>query len=194
MSLRTLQPSPSIIYNYRVRLLLKQEKNINTDTDSKHIVYLSLGTNLGDRSAHLQTAIEALSTKLDVVEISPVYETEPWGYSDQPQFLNQVVKCQTKLDPEALFGFIKQLEIDLGREKTFRFGPRVIDIDLLFIDELILDTPNLTVPHDGIPDRAFVLVPLADLAPEFKHPVIGLTVEEMLAQVDTSGVALFSQA
>ncbi len=104
-----------------------------------HIVFLALGTNLGDRTAHLHAAIEVLSSKLNVVGISPVYETEPWGYADQPKFLNQVIKGETELDSEALFAFIKQLEIDLGRQKTFRFGPRVIDIDLLFIDELVLD-------------------------------------------------------
>jgi 2-amino-4-hydroxy-6-hydroxymethyldihydropteridine diphosphokinase len=85
------------------------------------------------------------------------------------------------------------LEIDLGREKSFRYGPRVIDIDLLFIDDLVLNTPDITIPHEGIPERAFVLVPLADLAPDFKHPVVGLTVKEMLTLVDTSGVVLFSQ-
>ena len=158
-----------------------------------HIVFLALGTNLGDRTTHLHAAIEALSSNLNVVGISSVYETEPWGYADQPKFLNQVVKCETELDSETLFAFIKQLEIDLGRQKTFRFGPRVIDIDLLFIDELVLDTTDMIIPHEGIPERAFVLVPLADLAPDFRHPVFGLTVEEMLAKVDTSGVELFSQ-
>jgi 2-amino-4-hydroxy-6-hydroxymethyldihydropteridine diphosphokinase len=154
-------------------------------------VYLALGTNLGDRLANLQAAITALQPAVRILDCSPAYETQPWGYTDQPAFLNQVISGETALLPHDLLAHLKTLEIKLGRTPTFRYGPRRIDIDILFYNDLILDTITLTLPHPRLQERAFVLVPLADIAPYFLHPRLGKTVRELLAEVDRSGVELF---
>ena len=156
-------------------------------------VFLSLGTNLGDRLAHLHAALDSLPPDVEITARSPVYETPAWGYEDQGPFLNMVIEGQTELEPVALLARLKQLETDLGRRPSFRWGPRVIDMDILFYDELILDTPELGIPHPRLHERAFVLVPLADIAPEWKHPVLGKTVRQMLAGVDASGIQKYSQ-
>jgi 2-amino-4-hydroxy-6-hydroxymethyldihydropteridine diphosphokinase len=155
---------------------------------SIHIVYLALGTNLGDRPANLQTAIAALPPAVTVLERSPVYETQPWGLTDQPAFLNMVLSGKTRLEPLALLAYLKLLETRLGRRSSVRYGPRKIDIDLLFYDDILLNTPELTIPHPGLHERAFVLVPLADLAAELIHPVFGKTIRQLLGELDTTGV------
>jgi 2-amino-4-hydroxy-6-hydroxymethyldihydropteridine diphosphokinase len=152
------------------------------------IVYLALGTNLDDRRANLQNAIIALPPALTALESSFIYETLPWGVMDQPAFLNMAVRGETKLKPRELLTQIKHLEKQLGRQPSIRYGPRKIDLDLLFYDDLVLHTSELIIPHPGLQQRAFVLVPLADLAPEFIHPVSGKTVRQMLAEVSTEGV------
>ena len=154
----------------------------------QHSVFLALGTNLGDRFANLQAALEALAPQVQVAAESPVYETPPWGYEDQPAFLNMVVKAETSLAPEALLGFLKQLEAQLGRKPTFRNGPRQIDLDILFYDDLVLDESSLSLPHPRLHERAFVLVPLADLAPDLRHPVLGRTIRELLKGLDRTGI------
>jgi 2-amino-4-hydroxy-6-hydroxymethyldihydropteridine diphosphokinase len=151
-------------------------------------VYLALGTNLGDRPANLQAAVAALPTAVTMLAESPVYETPPWGFADQPAFLNMVLKGETHLAPLALLAFLKKLETRLGRTPSLRYGPRKIDIDILFYDDLVLDTPELTIPHPNLHERSFVLVPLADLAAELVHPVFGKPIREYLAVVDTTGV------
>lgn len=160
---------------------------------SLHTVFLALGSNLGDRLDNLKTAIRWMPPKVRVVAQSPVYETPPWGYLNQPAFLNQVVQGNTHLKPEALLAYLKQLEIRMGRTPTIRYGPRLIDIDILFYDDLILNQPNLAIPHPHLHERAFVLVPLADIAPEYLHPVSGKTPQELLAQVDSSQIRLFAR-
>ena len=154
----------------------------------KRIVYLALGTNLGDRPGNLRAAIAAFPPEVTVLAISPVYETPPWGVTDQPAFLNMVIKGETRQGPRRLLKFLKLLEIQLGRLPSIRYGPRKIDIDLLFYDDILLNTPELTIPHPSLHERAFVLVPLADLAPELLHPALGKTVRQLLAEVDTTGV------
>ncbi len=154
----------------------------------QHIAYIALGTNLGDRSANLRAALEAFPPDVRVLAESHVYETPPWGYSDQPAFLNMAVRAETDLEPGALLGYLKQLEAQLGREPTFRNGPRRIDLDILFYDDLVLDEPGLSIPHLRLHERAFVLVPLADLAPDLRHPVLNQTVFELLAPLDVSGI------
>ncbi len=156
-----------------------------------HQVFLSLGSNLGDRLNNLHNAVVKLAPKVTLVTQSSIYETEPWGYSDQPAFLNQIIKAETDLDPFDLLGFIKGIEVLLGRQETFRFGPRIIDIDILFYDDLVLDTPKLTIPHPRINERAFVLIPLIEIAPELQHPVLGKTIQELQNGVDPSSVKLF---
>ncbi|MEJ2262895.1 MAG: 2-amino-4-hydroxy-6-hydroxymethyldihydropteridine diphosphokinase [Anaerolineales bacterium] len=153
-----------------------------------HTVYLALGTNLGDRLSNLEQAITAMPPEILPLECSPVYETPPWGYIDQPAFLNQVIEAETDLAPQSLLVTLKDLETSLGRKPTFKYGPRVIDLDILFYNQVVLETAALTIPHPRIAERAFVLVPLADLAPNLRHPSLRKTVRELLAAVDSSGV------
>ncbi len=152
-------------------------------------IYLGLGTNLGDRWRNLMRAIEGLRAFVAVDTVSPVYETEPWGYADQPRFLNAVVTGTTRLAPHDLLAALKRLEHDLGRRPTFRYGPRIIDIDILFYGNLCIDTPNLSVPHPRLHERAFVLVPLADVAPDLIHPCLGVSVRTLLDAVAPSPTA-----
>ena len=152
------------------------------------IIYLALGTNLGDRSANLRAAIKALSSEINVIAESKIYETPPWGYENQPAFLNMAVKCETNLEPESLLKRLKRLEVRLGREQSFHWGPRLIDIDILFYDDLILNAEPLTLPHPRLHERAFVLVPLADIAPDFIHPVLKKTIKELLASMDIDDI------
>ena len=154
----------------------------------KHTVYIALGTNLGNRKANLHTAIESMPPDVNVVAESHIYETPPWGYEDQPAFLNMVIKAETSLGPEALLKYLKQLEIELGREGNFRWGPRLIDLDILFYDDLVFDTPPLVIPHPRLHERAFVLVPLADVAPDIVHPVLEKKISALLAEVDAQGI------
>ena len=157
-----------------------------------HTIYLALGTNLGERLANLRAAIDALAPEVCVTAESPVYETPPWGFTEQPAFLNMTVEAETDLGPGALLDHLKRLESELGRVESFRYGPRLIDLDILFYDDLALDTPPLVIPHPRLHQRAFVLVPLADLAPELVHPVLKRRVSELLSDVDTSGIHPFS--
>ena len=154
----------------------------------EHIVYLALGSNLGDRLANLKQAIAALTPQLDVKTKSQVYETLPWGYEDQPKFLNQVVKAKTYLEPEPLLKHLKRLEVALGRQESFPNGPRLIDIDILFYDELILYSPSLVIPHPRLHERAFVLLPLMDLDPELIHPINKKSIREMVADCSLEGI------
>ena len=159
--------------------------------DARSIVYLGLGSNLGDRLANLNAAVQALEPRVHLIQASPVYETPPWGYLDQPYFLNQVIKTETDLSPAELLALIKQLERELGREPTFRNGPRRIDIDILFYDDLILHEDRLQIPHPRLEKRAFVLVPLAAIAPNLRHPVLGSKIKELMEELDGSEVILY---
>jgi len=154
----------------------------------KHIAYIALGTNLGDRLANLHAAIETMRPEIHVQDESHVYETPPWGYEDQPAFLNMVVKAETGLGPESLLTYLKQLELDLGREQNFRWGPRLIDLDILFYDDLVIDTPPLVIPHPRLQERAFVLVPLLDIAPELIHPLLHKNISDLLAGLNPQGI------
>ncbi|MCQ3938193.1 MAG: 2-amino-4-hydroxy-6-hydroxymethyldihydropteridine diphosphokinase [Chloroflexi bacterium] len=149
-----------------------------------HIVYLALGSNLGNRLSNLKNAVSNLTPQMEVKRKSPVYETPPWGYADQPPFLNQVVMTETYLEPEALLGHLKRLEVVLGREPSFENGPRAIDMDILFYDNVIINSPQLVIPHPRLHQRAFVLVPLNDIAPDLVHPLLGKSVSEMMLDVD----------
>jgi 2-amino-4-hydroxy-6-hydroxymethyldihydropteridine diphosphokinase len=157
----------------------------------EHTVYLALGSNLGDRLANLKQAIDSLTPQMEVKAKSSVYETPPWGYEDQPKFLNQVVKAKTYLDPEPLLKHLKRLEVALGRQTSFPNGPRLIDMDILFYDELILNTSSLVIPHPRLQERGFVLLPLMELSPDLIHPLSKKSIREMTAQCDLGGIKKF---
>ena len=142
-------------------------------------IYLALGSNLGERADNLRRAVRALQKEFMLAAVSPCYETEPAYVLDQPRFYNLACRAATSLAPLETLQRLKALETKLGRRPGPRFGPRMIDIDLLFYDDLVLDTPELSLPHPRLHERAFVLAPLADIAPEFVHPTLGLTVVQL---------------
>ena len=158
-----------------------------------HIVYISLGTNIGNRTANLKQAISLLPPQMTVKAKSKVYETPPWGYTEQDSFLNQVAKVTTYLEPEKLLKHIKRLEVAMGRKATFRYGPRLIDIDILFYDDEILETPALTIPHPNLHERGFVLLPMMDIAPDHVHPVKKKSIREMIGFCDMGGIKQFGK-
>lgn len=159
---------------------------MRNDTIKPEIVALALGSNLGDRLAALRAAINALGSHFLVQAQSPVYETPAAYVTDQPAFLNMAVLGATKLDPPDLLHFIKQQETEIGRKSSIRFGPRLIDIDIIFYGARISASPELTLPHPRLQEREFVLRPLADIAKDWAHPVTGLTVDAMLAPLTHS--------
>ena len=157
----------------------------------EHVVYLALGSNMGNRAANLKEAISSLAPQMEVKAKSAVYETDPWGFKEQEKFLNQVVRVETYLKPEQLIKHLKRLEVALGRKESFPNGPRLIDIDILFYDDLVLYSPALTIPHAHVHERAFVLVPLMDIASDLVHPVKKKSIRELALFADVSGVRKF---
>jgi len=153
-----------------------------------HTIYLALGANLGDRRGTMAAALQRLRTVMEIESVSSIYETTPVGYLDQPLFLNAVCSGKTGLDSEDLLHAIKEIEATLGRKPSLRNGPRPIDIDILFYDDLQSTQEQLTIPHPRLHERAFVLVPLAEIAPEVIDPVSGKTALELLADVSQDGV------
>ncbi len=143
--------------------------------------FLGLGSNLGDRAKMLQAAADAVQKvpTIHVVGYSSVFETDPLGVKNQPKFLNAVAEIETGLEPELLVEKVKTIEKSLGRSSTERWGPREIDIDVLLYDGVVFKNDTLEVPHRGLPDRRFVLVPFREIAPDVVHPVTGLTIEEL---------------
>jgi 2-amino-4-hydroxy-6-hydroxymethyldihydropteridine diphosphokinase len=157
-------------------------------------VYLGLGANLGDRQGNLLRAVELLSQWGQIEELSSLYESEPVGYLEQPPFLNAVCELTTTLTAEELLAVVKNIESALGRTPSFRNAPRPIDIDILFYGEQVMNSPHLTIPHPGLEERAFVLVPLAEIAPDLVHPVSGITVREMMERLGSlKGVTKWNQ-
>lgn len=158
-------------------------------------IYLGLGSNRGDRLSNLRATIAALAPAVRVLRQSAVYETEPWGYVEQARFLNMALEAETELSPAKLLQHIKQVEQQVGRVASFRYGPREIDIDILLYNdaqvELQAAEGSLQIPHPRLAERAFVLVPLAELAPELPVPGSGRTVSQLLAAQDPSGVQPF---
>jgi 2-amino-4-hydroxy-6-hydroxymethyldihydropteridine diphosphokinase len=159
------------------------------------IAYIGLGANLGDRMTALQMAIQRLKTLGEIVGVSSLYETEPVGYLEQPSFLNAVVALDSALAPADLMDALLGIERDLGRARSFPNAPRTLDLDLLMVDDVILDTPELILPHPRLHERAFVLVPLAEIAPQLAHPGSGMSMRELLHTLpDQGGVEVFAAA
>ncbi len=150
-------------------------------------VYIALGGNLGDRAANLEAALAALGARVALRDRSPVYETEPQYMAGQPRFLNMVVRGETDLDADGLLRHLKELEKSLGRTGGVRYGPRLIDLDILFYGDAVIERPGLSIPHPRLGERAFVLRPLADIAPQLVHPVTGKTITRMLDELPGGG-------
>jgi 2-amino-4-hydroxy-6-hydroxymethyldihydropteridine diphosphokinase len=159
----------------------------------EHIVYLGLGSNLGNRLANLKAAISNLTPQMVVKKKSSVYETPPWGYEDQPAFLNQVVMVQTYEEPDRLLAHLKRIETAMGRTPTFPNGPRLIDIDILFFNTATIFKDGVVVPHPRLHERAFVLVPMNEIAPDFIHPTLSKSMRELLANCDASAIKKFTK-
>ena len=159
-----------------------------------HSGFLALGSNQGDRSRNLELAIALLEPQVRPTQTSPVYTTPPWGYLAQNEFLNQVIEVETALQPIQFLQVLKDIERRLGRTPTFRDGPRIIDLDILFYDDLVHNSPLLTIPHPHLQERAFVLVPLNDIAPDFLHPVLGKTIQDLLAELPAESLEGVRQA
>lgn len=173
-----------------------------------HTAYIAMGSNIGDKQANLDQAVEALGhlprdVRTDefcslkeanggkdirhthVVKVSKYYETPPYGMTEQPDFLNACLKLRTLLTPQELLKTLQKIEQDAGRERVIHWGPRTLDLDIIFYDKLVLETTDLCIPHVEMHKRRFVLEPLHDIAPYKRHPVYGKTVREMLEQTDT---------
>lgn len=164
----------------------------------QHIATLGLGSNLGDRERYLASARESLGRAGQLFGTSSLYATEPLDRIDQPDFLNQVVQVRTERDAFGLFEECARIELELGRVRTVEKGPRTIDIDMLFFDQQIIDAEqeglSLIVPHPRLHLRRFVLKPLAELAPDYRHPVLHATISELLAGTsDASRVTLWKR-
>jgi 2-amino-4-hydroxy-6-hydroxymethyldihydropteridine diphosphokinase len=144
-------------------------------------IYLGIGSNLHDREGNCEKAIALLEdNRIKVTKRSSMIETEPWGVEEQPMFINMAVESDTELPPEELLKLLKEIEIKLGRKPGVRWGPRTIDLDILFYDDMILKTDELEIPHPGIEERDFVLKPLEEIAPDMVHPILKKSIKELL--------------
>jgi 2-amino-4-hydroxy-6-hydroxymethyldihydropteridine diphosphokinase len=149
------------------------------------IVYIGIGSNLGDREGHCLKAVRLFPEKgILVRKRSSLYETAPWGVKDQPNFINMTIEGETELTPARLLEVLKMSEEEVGRVETYRWGPRVIDLDILLYDDVAMDTPELTIPHPRMHEREFVLRPLAEIAPDKIHPLLKKTMRELLLDLD----------
>ncbi len=162
------------------------------DEDGLGRIILSLGSNLGDRVRHLERGLERLRAHVDLEAVSSVYETQPQELRDQPWFLNLVCRGITRLKPRALLEFVHEVEHAEGRKRRERFGPRTLDIDIIAYDDRVIDEPDLQLPHPRMADRAFVLEPLIEIAPDWRHPRLGRTARELRAQLGDAVLRLYA--
>ncbi len=145
---------------------------------------IGIGSNLGDRQAHCRDAIKRLrSAGCTILTISSFIETEPWGLSNQPPFLNGAVLIETRLTPHELLKLLLSIESDMGRIRTERWGPRIMDLDILLYDDIILRSEDLSIPHPHLHERAFALEPLVEIAPDMIHPVLNETLAALLQEL-----------
>lgn len=153
-----------------------------------HKAYLSVGSNMGDRKQYIEDGIQALKahTRIKVVRVSDIIETEPYGGVEQDNFLNGVIEIETLLEPEELLQVLHEIENNAGRERKLRWGPRTLDLDILFFDKLVYESNDLVIPHPDIQNREFVLKPLSTVAPNYRHPVLGMTVLQELEELEKS--------
>ena len=148
------------------------------------IAYIGIGSNLGDRYDNCHRAIELLKKSgLIVSKQSSMYETEPWGVTGQPAFVNMAIEIETELAPQRLLALLKRIEKEMGRQETARWGPRIIDLDILIYDEIVLQNDALTIPHPLMHEREFVLGPLSEIAKDLLHPVLKKKISDLLRDV-----------
>lgn len=146
-------------------------------------IYILLGSNLGNREENLGLALDKIAAVVGrILAQSTIYQSEPWGISQQPKFLNQVAEVNSRNDPQQVLQKLLLIETELGRERLEKWGPRTIDLDILFFNDRVIQTENLIVPHPGIPMRRFVLVPLCEIAPNFFHPLLEKTCQQLLKE------------
>jgi 2-amino-4-hydroxy-6-hydroxymethyldihydropteridine diphosphokinase len=159
------------------------------------VAYVALGVNLGDRAATIESALRSLAQLGELRAVSSLYETDPVGYADQPPYLNAVVSIETSLPALDLLRRLLAIEAEHGRVRTFANAPRTLDLDLLLYGDETVETPELTVPHPRMHERAFVLVPLVEIAPNANVPNTGATARELLGRLtDVSGIARYAPA
>ena len=159
------------------------------------IAYLLLGSNMGDRLANINNAIQKIQSICgEVIQLSAVYDTAPWGYTEQDSFLNQVVVLDSNMHPTQLMLHLLEIEKEIGRVRDIKYGPRLIDIDILLFDDEIINNSILTLPHPEMQNRKFALMPLVEVANELMHPILKQTVTELLLNcTDTCHVQKFSE-
>jgi 2-amino-4-hydroxy-6-hydroxymethyldihydropteridine diphosphokinase len=157
-------------------------------------VFLGLGSNIGDRKANLKTASDLIEKFIGkIAKRSHLYETQPWGQPEQEWFYNQVIMINTTLDPRGLLEAVGQIERQMGRKRTEKWGPRIIDVDILFYGKRVIRDKGLEIPHPELQERSFVLVPLMEIAPEYEHPVLKKQIDELFMECrDLSEVVMLS--
>ena len=162
--------------------------------DSIHTAYVALGSNLGDKEANLRKALELLQERgVEIVKTSTFISTEPYGVTDQPQFLNGVCEVRTSLVPLALLHTLLEIEQEMGRVRLRHWGERNIDLDLLLYEDVVMDTPELKLPHPDMQNRDFVLLPLVEIAPELVHPILQKSIEELSNLYISKRAVIFSK-
>ena len=162
--------------------------------ESAHTAYVALGSNLGDKEANLRRALELLQQRgVEVVKTSSFICTEPYGVTDQPQFLNGVCEVRTSLEPLELLHTLLDIEQEMGRVRLRHWGERNIDLDLLLYEDVVMDTPELKLPHPDMQNRDFVLLPLAEIAPELVHPILQKSIEELSNLYISKRAVIFSK-